>query len=347
MRVLVALSLLAVMFAGCSEETEPLVVQEVEDPPIITDPSDYSYNTTKQHLHDYWNDMTEVEVFSKTVPAGYIQITPFADVVVRGDTDQVVPQGAKWVNVTVAWDLAAPELHGGVELWLMTARSSEPFRVASLSNGETIGFESDNGHNDLPHQRLSAWRFLVRFLEAPSGTVVVQGDVTVHVSAARGLEIPLYPGHPDSWRGAMELPLLAHEGDLGFNAGPLEVAGLGLGTWCLSECFESHRPDDRAIVPHNASVVEVVLRETSGTGPAMMPGLAYHGADTLAWQRVEPDQQNGAERIYWIPVDAGSGDGAYAQQSLWEFDVLIDEPQPDGVFVGAYEIEVRVLKEAP
>lgn len=346
MRVLVVVSLLVVSLAGCSEEPKPLVVEEPEEPPVVTDPGDYSYNTTRQHIHDYWDDQWELDVFEKTVSMGGVRSTTHADHVVRGDTDEVVPQGARWVNVTLDWSLNQPNAHGATELWLQTARTAEPFRVQEVAPGETVHFESDNGHNDLPHQRLSAWRFILRFLSDDNGFVVTPGELTVNVTAARGLEIPLYPGHPDPWHGADELPLLSFAGDVGFSAGPVRAAGEDFGSACLNDCVDLHRPDDGAIVPYNASVVEVVLRETSGSGTAMLPGLEYHGADTLEWTRLEPDDQSGAERVYRIPVEVGQGDSAYAQQSLWEFQAVVDEPQPDGAFVGSYELEARALRTA-
>ena len=314
-----------------------------EEPVVVTDPGDYSYNTTRQHIHDYWNDQWSLGVFSKTVPVGAVKSTGYHDVVVRGDTDQVIPQGARWVNVTLDWGLEEPAVHGATELWLMTARSPEPFLVGPVSSGDTVAFESDNGHNDLPHQRLSAWRFILRFHHSDT-FVVVQGSLDLTVTAARGLEIPLYPGHPDPWRGADELPLLSFSGGAGFTAGPLPQPASGRA--CLEDCLDLHRPDDGAIVPYDAAVVEVVLRETSGSGAAMLPGLEFHGADTLAWTRLEPDEERGGERIYRIPVEAGQGDSAYAQQSLWEFQAVIDGPQPDGAFVGSYELEARVLETA-
>lgn len=346
MRALVVCCLLVVSLAGCSEDPQPLVAEPPEEPTVVTDPADYSYNTTGRHLHDYWGGQDRLEVFSRTVGLGAIQGTDFNDVAVRGDTDQVVPQGTRWVNVTLDWELAEPATHGATELWLRTARETEPFLVGPVSDGDTLSFESANGHNDLPHQRLSAWVFLLRFHSDGNGFVVTQGSLTVTVQAARGVEIPVYPGHPDQWGGATELPLLAFQGDEGFAAGPLVVAGQEAGRWCLSGCLGQHRPDDGAIVPYDAAVVEVVLRETSGTGAALLPGLAFHGADTLAWTRLEPDEEAGAERTYRIPVGEGQGDSAYAQQSLWEFRVVIDEPQPDGVFAGAYDLEARVLRTA-
>ncbi len=344
MRVVVALALIVVGFAGCSEETTPLVLDEEPAPTVVTDPSDYSYNTTRQHIHDYWNDQQSIEVFSKTKSIGTIVFDDYEDEEVRGDTDQVIPQGAKWVNITMDWDLNEPRIYSATELWLRTAKETEPFLVGPIEDGETVTFLSDNGHDDLPHQRLSAWMFILRFYSDVADHILTQGTVDVTVTAARGLEIPVYPGHPDQWKDATELPLLEHEGNVGMDTGPHSVAGVGAGHWCLFQCFGILRLDDGAIVPYNTSMVEVVLSESSGTSTPTLPGLMFHGADTLEWTLLEPSEQSGSTRTYQIEVLPGAGDGAYAQQSLWEFHVVIDEPVPNGVFVGSFDLKARAIR---
>jgi hypothetical protein len=289
-------------------------------------------------LHDHWGGQDRIVVMDIEETTGSHCICATQEFRFLPPPDHVVPQGAASVEITVAWTNTMPPMYDHVEVWYRTAASPEPMQAGDgpIASGDTVAVASTNADNDLPHQRLSAWEFLVRVATADGlGVISFQAVFTVRVEALGGLDIPLYPGHPDAWNGATEIALLSATQDLMLASGPFDLAGIAGGTICLTGCPIPFKPDPGAIVPFDADHVTVVIEHTLGTEPVFRLGLAYHGADTRDYQRLEPMDDDGARRVYVIPL-AGQGDGPYAQHSLWEFWTFIEEPTPDGWTLSGY-----------
>ncbi len=332
--------------AGCVED-EPLDSAKTNgsDPVVITSPTDYSYLDNeaenaelRAHLHDYWNGRARIEVMRETSPAQITwEGTPVPLESFRAPAGSVIPQGTAFVEVAFTWTESPTNLYSDVELWVRTAADRESRRVAALGQGEVVRVPSTNVDNDLPHQSLSAWSFdLVLRAEPRTGFVQYDGEVSIVVEAERGLEIPLFPAHPDRWDGRAEFSALK-----GGGGGVVVVGNTDGGAGCLGGCIKIHTPADGVVIPGDARLVEVTI-EMGEDSPARL-GLSFHGGESRAFTKVAPETDEPGRRVFLIPV-SGNGDGPYALQSIWEFLPYIEEPAEHGAYPGTYGISARVLK---
>lgn len=340
--VLAAALLLAAALAGCADAPTAEPASTTPAPVVLTDPNDTGMSTgDAPHLHDYWGGAETLVVMDAATNVGSIVIVPYKTFDFQPPDDGIVPQGTAEVEVTLSWEDGPHQVYRDPELWVRSAAEDEPQLVGALTPGEPLVVTSTNEMNDLPHQSLSAWLFQLRVYPVSDGVGFIQFESEIHVQvrAHRGLDIPLYPGHPDQWNGATEIPLFTYTHGTFFAYGDPHA-----GMACLPGCLDQVTPDDGAIVPTDAAIVEVTL--TMGDEAATQLGLRYHGADTRAFQVAQPDTTEGKTRVYRIVVTPESGDGAYSKQSLWEFQPYIEGPMENGAHVGAYELSARVLKSA-
>lgn len=337
---------LSTALAGCTGSTsQGPAVGEQNDSGVVTRPDDYSYldNVTgadRWHVHDYWEgeDRRVVLERSDTCGCTWGGDEPIQVADVRGDTGEVVPQGASRVEVTVSWETTGTSTYAPPELWVRTAADDEPQMVQTVENGETVTLETTNDMNDLPHQVLSAWVFQLRAVR-DDGVLPMHwdGETTFHVEAFRGLDIPAFPPHPDLWDGADELVVLDQTRTTLYRGNPEN------GNWAvfMGEAPWPHTPQQGAVVPFDAGRVAVsITRTDSVPDNPTRGGLSTHGADTREFVRPQPESDDGTTRIYDVPVTNVMGDGPYALQSLWEFAVHPDEPRDDEWYWGSYRIHV-------
>ncbi len=307
----------------------------------VTSPGDYSgdngTNGNAPHLHDYWAGGDRLVVLetavSQTGPGlsggtGAVVVAEF-----RPDTDHVVPQGASAVHVTIGFTPDTLDRWTAPELWLKTAADTNTSYLADITDG-VITIPSTNDKNDLPHQRLSAWIFEVRMHGTDTGEMRYKGEVRIHVEAEKGLEIPLYPGHPDLWAGRTEFQLFDVSGSDFYAFDPGDAGCDGI------DCLEVIVPDAGITVPDDAATVHVVLE--MGPSPTTF-GLSYHGADRRDFERIDPSVLDGSTYTYDIAL-RGDGDGPYAKSSLWEFVLFIDGPVQDGVVNQTYHLTATVQR---
>lgn len=342
-----ALAALALLLAGCSEAAEP--TPEGESLTIVTDPNQGRNDPTMgAHLHDYWGSSDRKLVVDATVPVGYGSAGPSsaqgpaAAAIVLPDPGMVVPQGAAIVEVTLTWtpspELAAANQAAGTRLAIRTAADREALDQGAVSSGQTFAFASTNEQNDLPHQVLSAWEFHWVLepvvLMAGLGAVSYQGELHVFVEAVRGLEIPLYPGHPDQWLGRTEFELFSADGEARMDGDPRTG-----NVRCYGGCPPRLVPGDGIVVPIDANHVRVSL-DRDLASPTRF-GLAYHDAVSRDWVMPAPVEQTDTTRVYVIDVLDG-GDGAYARQSSWEFALFVEEPVENGYLVDSYHLVATV-----
>lgn len=258
----------------------------------------------------------------------------------------MVPQGTQYVDVTATYTLQGAS--GPVHVWVQTAADRTLQEVGTLESGETLRFESNNTRNDMGHTTLSAWRFLLAAradsVAAGVGQVYqTQGHVTIE--AVRGLDIPEAPAHPDLWGDETRLPLLEDSVSrrVAMQNGDGETRGC-----FLMGCPATHVPDDGAVVPYDATAVEVTLR-FDPTHPQPWQQLAYHGNDHWDHRHAEPTEAGDGFVRYLLPVE-GNGDSPYARQSVWSFRVVWDQDSSELVddrrpHLGAYSIEAVAVKE--
>lgn len=325
-------------------ETAPEVI-------LVTDQNDVESLANESfmmaaHQHDYWGGKDRLVVMDAGLendgccvtigPRGFaLQFVP-ADGI-------VVPHGTKQVEVIVTWTDEGTQLYEDPELWVQTAAEHEPSLVAPLSSGVPLVIGTEDHDLDLPHQSLSAWRFVVRVYPMADGVVArrVDGTMTVHAEAIRGREIPIYPPHPDLWGSRETIPLFEDEAAHALWRGQLDEDGRDIS--CYQGCFPRiHRPANGTVVPFDAATIEVIL--DARPDPTFEFGLKFHGADTRNFTDLVPTTIDGTKRVYEIPLSPGLGDSPYATQSVWGFAVFSEKPERDGTYAGSYTLTARAIR---
>lgn len=330
-RILTALLLLSAT-AGCVDTPDAAPVPA--EPTTITDPTDFEYNASQAHVHDYWGGQDQLTIFSRTATRHATTLDGDLGLAIRPDRDEVVPQGTARVDMVWHWTSDAPADTYGTPIALVTTAATDDWtELGPITNGEAVTIETTNDDNDKPHARLSGWTFGLRFPQETPTVNRVEGEARLELIAHRGLDIPEYPGHPDRWEGRDRIDLVSY-------TGTAMAVDSGGGRLCVMGCPPELRSE--AIVPHDAASVEVVLQ---APGPIGDVGLAYHGADTWEFTVAEPVEDGAGTKRFILPVD-GTGDGPYAIKSLWEFAVIILGDGPADPYSGDLSLEAWALAEA-
>ncbi len=342
---LLALVVSTALLAGCTSSSP----DEQDGVSVITDPNDFSYlNDTRPdqraHVHDYWNGAQVLEILDQSVRSGTECITDEGCIVARftPPAKSIIPLGTKQVELVIDWTDSPQAIYERPELWVKTAADRDLQSIGEVSSGDVILLDVDNDQNDIPHQRLSAWRFAF-FVHSYEGQYLrTDGmEINLQVRAFRGLEIPAFPGHPDLWGNQTSLSLI--EGRDWFT--PARLIGHGADdstTYGTGSAHFPFAPDNQTIVPFNAQAIEVVMEYDWDTPHGLE--LYYHGADTWNWTLAPVESDDGSVRVHRIPVGA-AGDSPYSTQSLWEFWLRADGGAPllgDGVHRGATSVTATV-----
>lgn len=330
-------ALLVMALAGClSDSSAPTTAAPTTV--LVTRPGDFQNATGSDapHLHDYWGGKTVIPIMDgwPTEPGpGFAAGQDVRIYSYRPPSGHVIPQGAALVNVTFTWTPAATDVYQDPTLWIRTANDTEARKVGPVESGIPVSFASTNAQNDLPHQLLSAWVFEFHLSERSDLAMLrFKANVTLHVDAVRGLEIPLYPGHPDRWDGQGNITLIDVTRELAYMQDP--------DTGCDGiSCPTTEVPRNGTIVPPDAAYVLATLTLTYGAPTKV--GLSYHGAEGRDFIRLTPTQESGNTRTYHIPVGS-YGDGPYARSSQWEFAPYIESPAPDSAAFEEYRLVVTV-----
>ncbi len=350
LRLLVTIAALvaASTLAGCTEPSPQPVQDDEPDVCTVSSPDDTSclqaaaQGSNASHRHDYWHGKERLVVLDYTGPVGTVGVSSESRQTVRATSP--IPQGTEAVEVAATWTEHIPSHYGKLELYVATAADREPWLVGDLVAGETLTIASDNNRNDLPHQQISQWRFVLVFSSDVSpGPIVVQWEMTLTAEAIRGLDIPLMDGHPDLWQGLDAMPLMHVVTEQHVTARGETIGPAGASYACARGCLDIMAPDDGALVPFDAAAVVVTLERSD---LPFVVGLSYHGADELAFKRLEPTSESGTTRTYIIPVE-GAGDGPYSRQSQWEFRAFIDDPTKDRIYAGQYAVTAEVHRTLP
>lgn len=342
--------LVSVALAGCTTDSGTLGTEDVT---LVTDPNDFSYleNETandRAHVHDYWGGLDRLVIADDTFRCNGNLLT---DPVICGyRPDAPIPLGTGIVEVTIDWteDPEADDVsyYLETELWVKTANDTESYAIGQVEKGDLITLEATNEDADLPHQRISSWEFELyvygdRDAPFPLAFKRFHADIDIRIEAVRTLEIPLFPGHPDLWQNRTEIPLVT---DYRYPENGDELASP---VFTLRADDRRIRPDDGAIVPSDASWIEVVLESNAYSLWSDEVDLLYHGGADREWVFIEPVEDTTSRRVYHIRVE-GDGDSPYALQSVWEFSTQYGHgPSPvDDIYHGYYTVQATVYKDA-
>lgn len=336
MRILLVLALLAATLAGCSGSDDGGEAA-VEQPTVITDPRALDQSRVGEHVHDYWGGETEKVVIDHSLGSGWNNLGgTFAWTRSFVPADGVViPQGTARLSITVDWtDQLPTNQYGEVSLWVKPANTTERRFVQAVERGDTVEVALAYEEADLPHQLLSAWEVTVQYNSSGSYNLFF-GSTYVKMVAHRGLELQPFPAHPDQWNGTTALPLLDVNGTF-------ENIGY-LGSGDLPETF---RPEEGALVPSDASYVEVTL--TLAGSPTGKLRLSFHGADSRNFTVLAPEAEDNGVLRYTIAMEPGLADGPYGNASLWEFQIYTQNTQasdPEPYYYdGSYQLVATVHK---
>lgn len=322
-----AAALLAVVLAGCTADT-PHPAPASQTPIVVRSPFDRNATALGlgPHLHDYWGgsgrhlvmdeDLQAVVGLALTDGATGVPVLRFLP-----PPGGVVPQGAASLEITPSWKDDPLDNYERPELWVKSAANREAVKVADIQSGAVVTMPTDNAANDLPHQVLSAWEFWV-YAHAKNGALRFNALGHLKAEALRGLEIPVYPGHPDQWMGRQAIRLFFD------NQSALYQGTADQPNICLSGCPILNVPANNTVVPTDAGHVEAWLNLTA-PGYAFL-GLMVHGADTRDFTALVPADESALGRHYYLTVGQ-SGDGPYARQSQWEFQTFIEKPAKEGL----------------
>jgi hypothetical protein len=289
------------------------------------------------HVHDYWGGKQRLVVMDEERDAGTTWDAPYwAEVFLPAD-DAVVPQGTSSVEVTMEWTDGAQHYYTAPELWVRTAADNEAQLVGAIKSGDKLVVSTTLANADLPHQSISAWRFELRLHKSdlPSGMIVWTAHVKVHVEAVRGLELPVYPPHPDLWGGKRTLSILDDDQPMGVWIKPLSS--------CLAQCdFPYAHPPNGTIVPFDAKGVDFQIQKSADSATEL--GLRFHGADSRKWTEPTPISTDGGIVKYHVDLVPGMGDSPYATQSVWEFQTYMTGATKGTVKTGSYHVTASATR---
>ncbi len=344
MRFLMAVSLVALSLAGCTDAPAENAAEPVD---VVTEP-ELTGRIDQPHIHDYWGGADELTIIDTE---GNMVFTlnggEYLTRVVQPDEGVVVPQGTSHVviDLEMSDNQPGPNEHGEPELWIQTPAMNTAVRVGPLSDAP-FRFDTTHEDADLPHQVLSAWEV---WLRVPPGDVLsstplnpnfksVNMHFDLQMTAVRGLELPVFPPHPDHWGNDTEKVLIDGRADDTF----LWLADPPGCTYCDGGIYIIDM-DDGAIVPPGTSEVVVFFRNTHNTPTGLQ--LLYHGADSREWKDAPLESQEGDLHTYRIPVDHDS-DGPYSPQSLWQFYFRFDSPTAGfGPYEGDWSMTAHAVKD--
>lgn len=334
--------LLPLLLAGCATDEPQAPADETPDPVLVTRPDDNAALADGDmgwHLHDYWDGQERRTAVDDEIQTGGWDCDgcDFIDLRFRGQPNQIVPLGTTALEVVATWTVEGEQVYGPPELWVKRANEREPSRVGFIDNGVPLLFNATNEQADPPHQVLSRWEWFL-MLPAIDNEARTAGTFRVYAEAIRGLDIPLFPPHPDHWKGQTQLPLFED------TVGPMlqrENVQEGM-RMCQHACLATHVPTDGTIVPWDATEIIVTLTYEPGL-PATL-GVRSHGGDTWEMTAAAEEITGPLTRTFRIPVTEATGDSPYAKQSLWEIQAWIDQPLADRAFAGGYTLSAVAVK---
>lgn len=335
--------LLSGLLAGCLGGDGPAApAVATPDPILVTRPDDNAALAEGEmgwHLHDYWDGQDRRTAADAEVSTGGWDCDGCDGIPLRfrGGPNQLVPLGTAAIEVLLTWTTEGEQRYAAPELWVKRADEREPRFVALVESGVPVVFNTTNDEADPPHQVLSRWEYFL-MLPAIQQEARTAGQFRLYAEAIRGRDIPLFPPHPDHWKGQAEIVLFEEGIDTAFQR---ENVAEGARS-CSGACLATHVPADGTIVPYDAA--EVVVTLTYGPGLPATLGVRSHGGDTWDMAPSTEEVTGPLTRVFRIPVTEATGDSPYAKQSLWEIEAWLDQPADERIFVGSYTLRAVAVK---
>jgi hypothetical protein len=350
----VAAFLALVVLSGCASQPNG-TGEGPANPSTIKDPKDYSYlddpsQANVSHIHDYWGEAFEMIVFSAPVAVEGSGVgstrassTPFSP-----PDGQVVPPGARWLNITADWKNEYPsDVTFGVG-WQAADGSQGYLR---LPQGNTATLELTPQQADLPHSISSRWHFTTKIEFSGPGPWLAKFSAAIEIKVARPAgPLPAAPPHPDLWGVNQTRVLFSSDG-------PLDIRG-------------GYEPGSQAppaslaieLVPPHTKRMVIRMDYNSTTDPSFhfSPRLYFRGADRVHQNEksnLEPTEaQRASANAYFewrIDVESRMWDSPYANSTAWHVSVdwpgrLTSETNAARpvVMKGDYHVRVVVERDA-
>lgn len=317
----------------------------------------------RPHLHDYWGDRTELELFDLHHDYGastYTLYGPGGPVMagVYGanqgvwsyfgipDREDGVPPlvlpGTAQLRFTIAWDDSEVDadrfilgFHPGDHDWRDQAASGngDEFTV------DIAGEDADNGH-----QMFSLWQFRIK-AEARTPPVTVLGPLQVRAVLIKG-DLPVDPPHEDFWGG-----------NTTYLARSMDTAMQAMSACCVEGHVKATPDSKRLIPPGTASLdlrLKITLTQNGQAAPddgwqlLAKPADVRPGAPDTDYVLLEPTSETPGLKTYTMPVTGSQTDAFYQADSNWVFIVreeVIDPPYGVREYPHRFYLEVIANKD--
>ncbi len=314
--------------------------------------SDYS----KAHIHDYWGEASEKVIMDEVIEVNpflsvfYTTFAPFIDGEPRASVGTAffslpngsfVPEGAGELRVQV--DATGSLRNGQMSLGYQAANSATFAQTDPQDAQAEWILELTPDMADLPHAKSTRWAFR---LDASGAGAVLEGEVSVKMTAVKTYEIEAWPEHPDFWENGTRNKL--HLANINATFEKLEHEF----TFFLQEEETDAIPlPEGTIVPPETSLLLVDFWyaldgdvKNNANGDAELrakEGSASSFYRGLWWNEVENEPNH---IRYAIPVDGSNWDSPYAEESAWAFLVYapfgVRDPTTDEAFMRMGIMEV-------
>jgi len=385
MRIAAVLSVALLLGAGClggsddASDDRPSRMTTVEErkAEVLANASDnatYLENDDyfEFHIHDYWGGAEERILMDEIVSTGSDR-SAFRALfisVFRGDPQtslgyaefslpngSFVPEGTGELFVEV--DATAALRNGQVILGYRAANADQMVEMEAQPAVASWTIPLEPSMADMPHASSTRWAWSLR---ADGNGAILDGEVSVRITAKRVFDIDAWPEHPDFWQGGNLTRLDLHQQDGSFQYADPEVF-----RWTGQFTPETITLPVGTLVPPETSVILVFFHyELDGdvknnlnawTELFVKEGSSSNGFRPLWWDSVERSE---GERVYAILADETNWDSPYASESDWAFqvisymglrsDVMCEDGCPMGfayVGSGTYHVEIQAFREVP
>lgn len=290
----------------------------------------------RPHLHDYWGDNTELELFSMDLDfgkAGFPQYGAAGDLLSRtysasqgtylpfsiperddGGPPIVLP-GTKEIRFTVSWDTGDVSVD---RFQLAYHPGDQRFRDLLAENGAAFTIEVEPEDADNGHQSFSLWQFRIRAQprQAPPNTIF--GPVHVEAILVKGT-LPIDPPHEDFWAG--NATYLSRSWDTA-------VPGPG-STCCDDNARIKVSADAKRLVPPGTKSLAIRFGFASTQAPGTAADLEWEllakpanlppGAPLSEYRVLAHATTATGLKTYDVPVAPGETDAFYQTNSNWLF----------------------------
>ena len=356
------------------EERKAEVLANASDNATYLENDDYF----EEHIHDYWGGAEERILMDEIVTASSDESArrAFFFSLLRGDPQtsvgyaaftlpngSFVPEGTGELRVDV--DATAALRNGQLAFGYQAANAdrTETMEPQAATASWTIVLEPEMA--DMPHSSSTRWAFA---LWADGAGGMLDGDISVRVTAKRLFDIQAWPEHPDFWQGGnlTRVDLHAQEGSFAY-ADPtlLYVTGQFTPERVLFPPGTIVPPETRVLlVTFDFQLDSDVKNNLYGDlSLVVKEGSSARWVRSMRFDAIEYEEFH---RVYALITDETNWDSPYASESGWWFDIHafagVRAPvaceqgcvlrtffggPPLEVGSGTYQIDIKAFREVP